>query len=220
MSTDADSLLEALGRASDGVFVVDQDYRISYWSDEASRILGHTAEDVVGRTCYDVLRGLDAAGNPYCHHDCDPMLCTLLGGKTPTYDIETQRPGGQRLWLNVTVIGFPSGNDGAQAVHLFRNVTRQRRAQALAERVVETVAQLGPATEETLPTSTEAPPTLTRRELEVLQLLSAGLKTEHIAERLRISRLTARNHIQRILGKLGVQRRSEAVSYAFRHGLT
>ena len=219
MEHDADPLLEAMARTSDGVFVVDDEYRITFWNDEARQILGFPAEDVVGRTCYDVLHGLDPSGNPYCHRDCEPMLCTLLASKAPTYDLETQHREGQRVWVNETIIGFPPGDGAARAVHLFRNVTRQRRAQVLAERVVETVAQLGPAAEEREVALSGLHPVLTRRELEVLQLLAGGLKTEGIAERLKISPLTARNHIQRILGKLGVQRRSEAVAYAYRHRL-
>jgi DNA-binding NarL/FixJ family response regulator len=60
---------------------------------------------------------------------------------------------------------------------------------------------------------------LTSREREVLGLLAEGLTQNGIAERLVISPMTVATHIQRILGKLGVHSRAEAVSRAYRLGL-
>ena len=60
---------------------------------------------------------------------------------------------------------------------------------------------------------------LTPREQEILDLLASGLDQRAIAERLVISPKTVATHIQRILGKLGVRSRAQAVAYAHRHGL-
>jgi DNA-binding NarL/FixJ family response regulator len=57
---------------------------------------------------------------------------------------------------------------------------------------------------------------LTQRESEVLDLLAEGLTQEEIAERLVISPKTVATHIQRILGKLEVRSRAQAVSLALR----
>jgi len=51
---------------------------------------------------------------------------------------------------------------------------------------------------------------LTDREWEVLQLLAQGASTAEIAERLRISQVTARRHISTLLAKLGVKDRASA----------
>lgn len=59
---------------------------------------------------------------------------------------------------------------------------------------------------------------LTRRETEILQLLARGLSNEVISKQLYISPTTTRNHIQNILGKLGVHSKLEAVAYAVRAG--
>jgi DNA-binding NarL/FixJ family response regulator len=61
---------------------------------------------------------------------------------------------------------------------------------------------------------------LTRRELHVLSLLADGLTQTAIADQLVISPATVGTHIQRILGKLDVHSRAEAVAFAHRHGLT
>ena len=60
---------------------------------------------------------------------------------------------------------------------------------------------------------------LTARELEVLRLLAEGLPNKAIAHRLGISEHTAKFHVNAILGKLGVQSRTEAVVRATRLGL-
>jgi DNA-binding NarL/FixJ family response regulator len=56
---------------------------------------------------------------------------------------------------------------------------------------------------------------LTARELEILQLIAAGLKNQQIAERLYLSVHTVKNHIRKILSHLGVQSRWSAVAHAF-----
>lgn len=67
--------------------------------------------------------------------------------------------------------------------------------------------------------STSAPEGLTPREREVLALLAEGLSNKAIAERLDISEHTAKFHVNAVLAKLGVQRRTEAVVRAARMGL-
>jgi DNA-binding CsgD family transcriptional regulator len=60
---------------------------------------------------------------------------------------------------------------------------------------------------------------LTRREREILSLLSSGLTNRQIAEELFISPKTAGVHVSNILGKLGVSGRVEAATLAHRIGL-
>jgi len=62
-------------------------------------------------------------------------------------------------------------------------------------------------------------PGLTNRESEVLRLLAEGLDQEAIAHSLVISPNTVATHIQRILPKLGVRNRTQAVVHAYREGL-
>ena len=60
---------------------------------------------------------------------------------------------------------------------------------------------------------------LTRREREILALLAQGADNQSIAQDLVISPETARTHIQKILGKLGVHSRLEAAAFVVRNGL-
>lgn len=60
---------------------------------------------------------------------------------------------------------------------------------------------------------------LTARERETLSLLADGASTDEMATRLGVARNTVRNHVQRILDKLGARSKLEAVSIARREGL-
>jgi DNA-binding NarL/FixJ family response regulator len=60
---------------------------------------------------------------------------------------------------------------------------------------------------------------LTSRELQVLNLLAEGRSQSEIAKELVISPKTVGTHLERILGKLGVHSRAQAVAVAYREGL-
>ena len=65
----------------------------------------------------------------------------------------------------------------------------------------------------------ELPDELSPREAQVLRLVARGLSNREIGTTLFISEHTAANHIRNILRKTGCSNRTEAASYAHRHGL-
>jgi NarL family two-component system response regulator LiaR len=60
---------------------------------------------------------------------------------------------------------------------------------------------------------------LTKREMEVLELLVQGLNNREIAEELVVSRATAKAHVSHILAKMDVSNRAEAIVLALRTNL-
>lgn len=68
-------------------------------------------------------------------------------------------------------------------------------------------------------TPEQSPEALTERETDVLRLLASGKANKEIARALTIGEKTVKTHVSNILGKLGVQSRTQAALYAVRTGL-
>lgn len=104
-----------------------------------------------------------------------------------------------------------SANDLAAAIqeaHAGRSTLAQEAIQALIQ--TESAPRIP---EEDLADAFE----LTPREQEVLALLVEGLTNPEIAERLVVSRSTAKAHVSNILSKMGVSNRAEAIALALQY---
>jgi DNA-binding NarL/FixJ family response regulator len=89
-------------------------------------------------------------------------------------------------------------------------------APTVTRRVIEEFARTPPATRRTTP---HALAELTPREREVLDLLLRGLSNPEICAELYISDATAKTHVARILQKLGLRDRVQAVIYGYENGI-
>ncbi|MFL4472709.1 response regulator [Paeniglutamicibacter sp. MACA_103] len=81
------------------------------------------------------------------------------------------------------------------------------------------LAQVAATTPVRTPMPTAAFEVLTEREREVLMLIGTGKSNAEIAEQLFITPLTAKTHVSRIIGKMGVRDRTGLVVIAYESGL-
>ncbi len=212
-------LLRHLAKMPDAVMAVDGDQRILLVNRAAEALLGLTARDVVGRPCYEVIRGRDKLGAIVCQQACRAIALAGQGEPIPSTDLLTLTKRGQPLWLNVTCFTLPLASSGQVAViHLFRDLSRQNAMEQVLDQLSANLAKLC-AWDQPATSRPDVGQRLTRREQQVLALLADGLPTRAIAEQLRITWSTVRTHIQHILSKLGVQSRLQAVAFARRRRL-
>jgi DNA-binding NarL/FixJ family response regulator len=90
-------------------------------------------------------------------------------------------------------------------------------APSITKRLIEEFATKAPAT----PAPEPAPglDELTVRELEVFKLLARGMSNAEVAASLIVSETTVKTHVARILMKLGLRDRVQAVVFAYEHGV-
>ena len=89
-------------------------------------------------------------------------------------------------------------------------------APSTTRRLIDQFAALLPGGQQDSPAELEE---LTEREREVLLHVAHGLSNQEIAQLLFLSEATVKTHVGRVLGKLGLRDRVQAVVYAYEHGL-
>lgn len=132
---------------------------------------------------------------------------------------------------------FPAIRAGAQG-YLLKDIhptelvqavraASQGKAQLHPEIVKKLMSAVAGASAATAPPESrsatpERPPAtaeLTERELEVLRWIASGLNNREIAEKMVISEKTVKTHVSNVLGKLGVEDRTQAAIWALKHGV-
>ena len=91
-------------------------------------------------------------------------------------------------------------------------------APAVTRRLISEFSRIRPR-QATPPTAMAALGELTPRETEVLRLIAEGLSNPEIAARLVVTEETVKTHVSRILSKLGLRDRTQAVVVAYESGL-
>src|SRR5437867_11785943 len=113
-----DKVLKALAQAADGVFAVDRVQHIIFWNAAAERLLGYRADEVYGRTCYEVFGGQARPECLGCCPDCPVMVAARRGDTIPAYNLLSQTKEGRPLLLNVSVIVLPVAEHALATIHL------------------------------------------------------------------------------------------------------
>jgi DNA-binding NarL/FixJ family response regulator len=114
---------------------------------------------------------------------------------------------------------YPPGQRHPSLIAGVHLVSRTSSSQAVAYRLAMSSTSEVPEGLENLTLSSGIPDALTRREFQVLALISGGLTTIQIAARLGISGKTVESRRQTLFRKLGVQNQSGAIAVAMETGL-
>src|SRR5690348_10038540 len=222
-----------------GTFVVDDTHRIISWNERAAHTLGFDAESTLGRTCEEMLALLHTHDVPVCPEVIDSReRATSADARypdphhLPRHDapmrVRVFTQNGAPRWLEVSTLHARKLDGSACIIHIFRDVTddaeRQKHSAVAADAFHHPGGILHLPVGRAERADNEGAPTLTLehltpREHEVLELLAQGMATIEIATALGISRVTARNHVTRVIEKLGVKTRLQAVLAASRLGL-
>ncbi|NQU21060.1 MAG: SpoIIE family protein phosphatase [Candidatus Nealsonbacteria bacterium] len=136
---------DIINSLSDGVYVCDLDRRVTYWSKSAERITGWTAEDVVGRQCFDnILCHIDKDGHQLCGEEHCPLhraIVTSTGSKGSLL-VYARGKNGRRIPMQVAVA--PIRNTAGQVVggvETFRDASAMvhdlERAKAIQQLALE-----------------------------------------------------------------------------------
>lgn len=205
-------------RTADPILASDEALRIVFWNEGAEKLLGFSEDEVLGTPCCRLVGCASGPAALRYQCECKKLLDRDRSLFPAACDRELRTKSGERVWVNVTTIVTVSQTGLSVLVHLLRDLSRQHALEELLRHVASGAA--GMALRPVDAAGTPAGDTgITAREREVIRLLAQGASTDAIASVLSITRRTTRNHIQNILGKLGVHSRLEAVACASTRGL-
>ena len=198
-------VLEVVASTCDPAFAEDCEGTIVAWNGAAEELLGYRQSQVLGRKCWEVLRGRDVYQNRYCGKHCPLRDLAFRGEPVRTAQMFFRKAAGDQIQVSncCMVLGHRIRSQAA-LVHVLSPA-------APPEELRTEVAARPPAGDTRV--------RLTARQQEILRLLADGRGTQEISELLGISVATTRNHIQGILGKLKVHNRLAATLLARRLGL-
>ncbi|MBZ0119425.1 MAG: LuxR C-terminal-related transcriptional regulator [Sandaracinaceae bacterium] len=163
--------------------------RITMWNEAMARLLELPHAEAIGRPCFEVLRGRDVHGNEYCGPNCP--IDRSLACRRPIQPFEL-------------VVPSRSGQHSLRIAPLWSS----------ARHCYVVVSSASSQSVEPLERAAVEASVLSAREREILGELASGRGTKEIASAFFLSSHTVRNHVQRILHKLGARSRLEAVAIA------
>jgi len=226
-------LLDLLSSGEPPAFANDQSHRIIFWNKGAERLMERTAAQALGRLCHEVLGGRDHFANRFCTENCAVTSTFRRHEAMNRFEVTTGERSRSKS-IGLTVIAIPDSRPGHfTAVHIMDQIDEKSRLSRELTRLRELNGAVPHFADGSLPVPLQlarpapAPSAeldaavaeqLSDRELDVLRAIASGQANKDIANSLRISVATTRNHVQHILKKLDVHSKLEAVALAFRNG--
>ncbi|HXH88272.1 MAG TPA: response regulator transcription factor [Gaiellaceae bacterium] len=198
MILEAEAGIEIVGEASDGL-------------DALEAVREHSPDVVLMDIRMPNLDGLEATRRMVGDGNAGPRVLMLTTFDLDEYVYEALRAGASGFLLKDT-----PPEQLVSAIHVIASGDALL-SPTITKRVIEEFIRRPPSTMEA-----SLPPTiadLTARELEVLGFMARGLSNAEIAKDLFVSETTVKTHVARILMKLDLRDRVQAVVYAYESGL-
>ena len=178
---------ESAFRSGDALFTFDSELRIASWNAAAEELTGLSADDAVGRYCWEVIGGHAEGGARVCHQGCSAARLAKDGWPVPCQPLHIKALDGTRK-VEMSAVAV---DDGVRRFFLHLMHPAESRSRSVRD-------------------------SLTTRQNEVLELLADGLPAKTIATRLGVAETTIRSHIHAILVELGTHSQLEAIAKARR----
>jgi DNA-binding NarL/FixJ family response regulator len=196
LSAEAD--LTIVGEAGDGATAVEM----------AQRLKPDVVLMDIRMPVMDGIQATRALAGPGVEEPIKVLILTTFG--LDEYVVESLRAGASGFLLKDA-----PPEDLVEAIRIVA-AGEALLAPSVTRRLLDRVASRLPrANEDTIPALSE----LTERELEVLKLMARGLSNAEIAAKLVVSETTVKTHVSRVLAKLEIRDRVQAVILAYETGL-
>lgn len=206
-------LFSFLGNTTEAIFAVRPKGDICFWNGAAEKLFGYRAEQVMGKTCFEVLHGTDTLGTSVCSDRLSVMKPCGKPTEIPSFDLNVTASDGSQLWVNLATLVYHDSRSGSHVlVHVARNISAQKKQEELTARMAAVSREIGKVVDKAAGAAPVS--NLSAMEIRILRMLAAGESSSLVVKRLRISSQTLRNHLHRINRKLRTHNRLEAVTHA------
>ena len=216
------------GMAATDVLIVNRDGTVLSINESASMLRGANAHDLVGTPCWKLMGLRYPDGTAFCGPTCPIREELDSAASERTSRLIREREAGQLEEIDLVTLPLASANRRTSLIlHVVVPATPSTESRCAVPRAGDWKSLSEAAVASTVRQARTWPVNLSRasaqaasntdlgkltgREREVLDLLSNGYNTRSIADRLYISPVTVKHHVQHILGKLGVHRRVDAI---------
>jgi PAS domain S-box-containing protein len=201
--------------------IISSDFRVLWINKAMAYIHGYEEEEItLGKVCYETL---NKRSEPCL--DC-PVQAVLATHRTRVMEQWAVLPSGEKRWGEVRA--YPVRNDNRQIVAVIVMVMDITSRVESIQHHKEYTAYLSERLSEAIDPDREIQLAdgavsiqveLSKRETEILRLVTEGYTNHQISELLTISANTVKTHVNNIFNKLGVNDRTQAAVLATRHRL-
>ena len=106
-----DEYLHIFGRTGDSAVVIDSHQKIVYWNAAAEKVLGYTAREAVGQSCWQLFKGRTDSGEPYCQPNCPVMEKIKSGGTIRHFNLVVKSNLDQDVVIDISTLNISQGQE-------------------------------------------------------------------------------------------------------------